>query len=352
MGANGAYDVVIAGGSFGGLAVARALGVRGRGGSEPRVLLLDAQPIGEGVTSACAAPVRMVRMMGAEASILQVHDALVIHAPGGRATWPLPELFCTFDYRTFCVEAMRGCDAEFRCVSVRGRDGNRVLTSAGEFEGRILVDATGPRAALAGHGRPRYVAFGIESEIPRPVDAGLHFHFVPEIRDGYAWVFPAGAGTRFGVLSYRGRTKLQPALRAFMARFGARPNGIHGGFLATGWTPGVVGGGFRVGDAAGQCLPFSGEGIRTAAQAGAACGALVQKVLDGTMTFEEAQSAYVRFVTRDRRRYRGLIAANVLLLGLPQGWLVRAARGLARPRLRRLFFGHYLGIFDRTFRNR
>jgi len=339
---HGPWDVVIAGASFGGLAVARALS-RSR-----RVLLLDAQPIGEGVTSACAAPVRTLRMMGADAAILQVHEALVIHTPGARTSWPLPEPFCTFDYRAFCAEAMRGCAAEFRCATVRGRDGGRVLTADGVFEGRVLVDATGPRAALAGHGHPRYVAFGIESEIPRPVEPGLHFHFVPEIRDGYAWAFPAGTGTRFGVLSYRGRTKLMPALRTFMARFDARPDGIHGGFLATGWTAGMVDGVFTVGDAAGQCLPFSGEGIRTAVLAGARCGELIARVLDGTVSIGEAQDTYKRFVAIDRRRYRALIAGNLLLLRLPQRWLSLAARRLTHPRARRWFFSHYLGILNRT----
>lgn len=341
MPADSAYDVIVAGASFAGLAVARALP------GSARVLLLDAQPIGDGVTSACAAPVRTVRMMGAGASILQVHEALVVHTPGGPVPWPLPEPFCTFDYRTFCLEALRGVRAEIRCASVRGREGARVRTAHGDVEGRVLVDATGPRAVLAGPGTPRYVAFGIESEIPRAIAPGLHFHFVPEVRDGYAWAFPAGAGTRFGVLSYRGRTRLLPALRTFMARFGARPDGIHGGFLATGWTAGVVKGVFVVGDSAGQCLPLSGEGIRTAVLAGVRCGALIGHVLQGRISVDAAQAAYRRFIAADRRRYRGLIAANLLLLRLPQAWLGLAARGLTHRAVRRWFFTHYLGMLDR-----
>jgi len=332
------YDVIIAGASFAGLAVARH--VRGR------VLLLDHQPIGDGVTSACAAPVRTVAAMGASASILEVHEEIVIHTPGGSAPWPLPHPFCTFDYRRFCLDAMAGVDIEFHQASVRGHRGHSVESSAGEFTGRLLVDATGPRAALAGSVRPRYAAFGLESEVPRQVVPGLHFHFVPEIRDGYAWAFPCGGGTRFGVISYRGRTKLLPALRRFMERFGARPGDIHGGFLATGWPAGVVDGVFTVGDAAGQCLPFSGEGIRTAVLAGARCGTLLQQVLDGAISEERAQAVYRAFVAADRRRYRGLLGANLLLLGLPQRWLGWAARRLRRPALRRWFFAHYLGIFD------
>ncbi|MGQ0572248.1 MAG: NAD(P)/FAD-dependent oxidoreductase [Armatimonadota bacterium] len=337
------YDVIIAGTSFAGLAVAQQL--RGR------VLLLDRKPIGDGVTSACAAPVRAVQMMGADASIQQIHHTLVIHTPGRRAEWPLPEPFCTFDYRRFCLDAAATAGLasgrfEFRLASVLGRDGDRVQTSGGEFTGRMLVDATGPRGALAGPCRPRYVAFGIESEIPEMVDPGLHFYFVPEIRDGYAWAFPCGVGTRFGVLSYRGRTKLLSALERFMSRFGTRPQRMHGGYLATGWTGGVIDDVFVTGDAAGQCLPFSGEGIRTAVMAGACCGRLLQQVLAGVMTEADAQTAYRAFIAQDRRRYRGLLAANLVLLGLPQRVLGRAARMLARPRLRRWFFGHYFGIFE------
>jgi flavin-dependent dehydrogenase len=340
---NSTYDVIIAGASFAGLAAAQRLG--------GRVLLLDRQPIGDGVTSACAAPVWTARMMGAGASIQQEHDALVIHTPGHRATWPLPQPFCTFDYRRFCAEAAARAGVgttrvEFRQAAVVGREGRRVRTSAGDFEGRVLVDATGPRAALAGHGRPRYVAFGLESEIALRVEPGLHFYFVPEIRDGYAWAFPCGAGTRFGVLSYRGRTKLLPALRQFMARFGAAPEGMHGGYLATGWTSGIAGDVFVAGDAAGQCLPLSGEGIRTAALAGARCGELIQRVLDGALSLDDARAAYRSYVAADRTRYRALLWANLLVLGVPPRWLDRGVELLARPAARAWFFKHYLGILQ------
>lgn len=345
---DGAYDVVIAGASFAGLAAARALAsgtARAHGAARRhRMLLVDAQPIGEGVTSACAAPVRIVRMMGAEASIAQVHEALVIHTPGGQARWPLPEPFCTFEYRTFCRRAAAGCTAEVRIATVRGCDGQRVLTSQGAVEARFMIDATGPRAALAGRGRPRYVAFGIESEIPHAVEPGLHFWFVPELPDGYAWAFPAGPVTRFGVLSYRGRTKLLPALRRFMARFGAQPGTLHGGYLATGWTGGLAGAVFVTGDAAGHCLPLSGEGIRTAVLAGWRCGELLRRVLDGETTEAQARDAYRAFVAAARRRYRALLVANLLLLWAPRRTLGPAARWLGRPRIRRWIFKHYMSI--------
>jgi len=52
----------------------------------------------------------------------------------------------------------------------------------------------------------------------------------------------------------------------------------------------------------------------------------------------------VKALAADRRRYRGLLLANLLLLKLPQRWLGPAAAMMARPRLLRRFFGSYLRI--------
>src|SRR2546427_9688070 len=118
------YDVIIAGASFAGLAVAQRL--EGR-----RVVLLDRAPVGRGVTSACGAPVSIVNAMGAEGSILQVHDRLILHTPAGEAVWPLPEPFCTFDYQRFCELAWALARFAFLQVARAGRSGSTVHTSRG-----------------------------------------------------------------------------------------------------------------------------------------------------------------------------------------------------------------------------
>lgn len=64
------YDVVIAGGSFAGLAV--ALQLRGR-------VLLDHQPIGEGQTSACGTTLAALQALDAAQTVQQVHRDLVLH---------------------------------------------------------------------------------------------------------------------------------------------------------------------------------------------------------------------------------------------------------------------------------
>src|SRR3989442_3719604 len=177
------YDVLVAGASFAGLAVAQRLGQalypspwaegRVRESSPPhgwRVALLDRAPVGDGVTSACGAPVSIVRAMGAEASIQLVHDRLVLHTRAGGTVLPLPEPFCTLDYRRFCALAFAHAGGEFIQAAVTGRSGSTVRTSSGGFSGTVLVDATGWRDGLSeGPGslyvNRRWMAFGSESEV-------------------------------------------------------------------------------------------------------------------------------------------------------------------------------------------
>ncbi len=336
------YDVVIAGASFAGFAVAQRL--RGR------VALVDKDPLGSGQTSACGAPLSTVRAMGADTAVLQIHRELVLHTPTTQTVWSLPEPFCTFDYPHFCEAAFSRTTAEFRRSAVLGRSGRTIRTAHGALTGRLLVDATGWRAMLVGgpsapYVKRRWMAFGIETELSFDLDPGLHFYFLPEVRDGYAWAFPSGTGVRFGVLSYLGRSKLRPGLERFLARFGLRPGGIHGGYLASGLRPPIVEDVFVVGDAAGQCLPLTGEGIRTAAHAGFRCGDLLQQVLDGQIPLDEAKSTYRAFVGESRRKFRALLWSNGLLLTLPLPVVGRLAAWLAQPWALRAFMDHYLGIF-------
>lgn len=350
------YDVVIAGASFAGLAVAQRLG-RSRaersGTRQRRIAVLDRAPIGEGVTSACAAPVTIVRAMGATDSIRQVHDRLVIHTPSSRAVWSLPEAFCTFDYRQFCERAFEYAGVHFIQASVVGRSGSIMQTTTGDFSGRFLVDATGWRAVLLGgpmspYVNRRWMAFGIESEVEGAFEPGLHFYFLPEVRDGYAWAFPAGGRIRFGVLSYLGRSKLHGALGQFMGRFGLRPGTVHGGFLASGLRSPVVDGVFVVGDASGHCLPLTGEGIRTAVLGGFQCGELLRRVLGGELNRTQAGNQYQEFTERSYRKFSALLWSNRVLLALPLLAIGNAAKWLSYPRLLQLFMQRYLGIFSET----
>src|SRR3954463_10427047 len=82
---NPAYDILVCGASFAGLAVARELR-----STRARALVLDRYEIGERQTSACAAPTEWLVNLGLEASIRQTFGSLLAHTPHTRARWPLP----------------------------------------------------------------------------------------------------------------------------------------------------------------------------------------------------------------------------------------------------------------------
>ncbi|MDR5702231.1 MAG: hypothetical protein QN198_01355 [Armatimonadota bacterium] len=338
------YDVVIVGGSFAGLAVATQL--RGR------VLLLDRKPIGEGQTSACAAPVMTLERMGAQEAILEVHDDLVIHTHRGVAIWHTGVPFATFDYRTFCEVVLQGLDIDVKIAPAYGMDGGAVVTGAGVFAAPLIVDATGWRATLAsslrqGYVQRRLMGFGLETELPVTFPKGLHFYFDREIiPHGYAWAFPAGSHTRFGIGSYLAETKLQGPLERFLARFGLQPGPCHGGFLASGLRDPVLGHVFVVGDAAGQCLPLTGEGIRMAIRAGRFLGGQLQMVLDGRLSLEDAQERYRSFVHAQRLYYAALAGFQVGLLHVAPWSLGLASQFMTWRIPLRTFFRCYMRIFS------
>jgi flavin-dependent dehydrogenase len=358
--ADSSSGALIAGASFAGLAAAQQLGDRAR--------LVDGDEVGAGQTSACAAPVRVLEDLGAAESIQEIHHDLVIHTPGRQIHWPVPEPFCTFDYRDCCRAAFARTGARFVRASVHGHRAGAALTSAGEMPARALIDATGWRSALARpgasgpvdrngaggraggaarhNGMPAGRYFGLEAEVPASFPSGLHFYFWPDIvRDGYAWAFPAGRVARVGVLSYRGRSALGSHLDRFLSRLRMPPGPRHGGFLATRLGPPVADGVFVVGDAAGHCLPFSGEGIRSAIWAGRVCGGLLSRTLDGELAESDAAARYTAYTLRQRRRYRVLEFSTFAALTLPARVLGFLAAWVSRPRPLRVFMRHYLSMF-------
>ncbi|HEX7974623.1 MAG TPA: NAD(P)/FAD-dependent oxidoreductase [Anaerolineales bacterium] len=324
------YEVIIAGGSFAGLAVAAQLRDR-------RVLLVEPHAIGALQTSACGTLLAVLEATGTMDSLLQIHDYFALHLRDRTVEYALPYSFCTFDYHTFCYRLLAQGNAELLQASVLSHRGHLVYTTKGVFSTEILVDATGWRAALATNsGRQaeqhRGKSFGLETVIPI-AEEGLHFYYdSPRLGPhNVGWLFPTGALSRAGFASYQGHTQLNQALRNFVQdQFGRSPDGQHGGYFPYRSQPATSGQVFRVGDAAGQCLPFSGEGIRPALYFGAAAGRLARRVLDGELRAADALHSYRQFVEQHRPAYRVLLAAQKILPGLPMAW-IEALAGLAQP---------------------
>lgn len=315
------YDVIIAGGSFAGLAVAAQL--RGR-----RVLLVEPHPIGAVQTSACGTLLAVLEATHTMDSLLQIHDHFVLHLGNRQVTYALPYPFCTFDYPTFCCRLLNQGDAEILQASVLGHSGRQVHTTRGDFEARILIDATGWRASLATQSERknephRGKSFGIETDIPVS-ENGLHFYYDPKVYQQFnvGWLFPTGVKSRAGLASYQGHTCLNDEFDHFLSKqFGYPSNRRHGGYFPYASQPAITGNIFRVGDAAGQCIPFTGEGIRPALYFGATLGHLAGRVLAGEITEIEAQREYRHFVEIHRGVYRVFWAAQKLLPRLPMLWM-------------------------------
>jgi flavin-dependent dehydrogenase len=325
------YDVLIAGGSFAGLAAAAQL--RGR-----RVLVVEPHEIGAVQTSACGTLLAVLEATGTLDSLVQVHDTLVLHLGEATVEYSMPYPFCTFDYRMLCQLLLAQADADVVRTSVLRHDGHVVTTTHGEFEARVFIDATGWRAALATNSQRREEAatgrsFGVETTLPLR-GPGLHFYYDPSLIDSHVvgWMFPAGAMSRIGVGSYHGRSQLnRPLSRLLEAHFGDAPDGRHGGYFTYSRLPAVTGDVFRVGDAAGHCLPLTGEGIRPALYFGAKLGRLVQGVLSEEWSLAEARVRYRSMVDCHSRPHRYLLAAQRVLPALPLRGLKVVGDLIRRP---------------------
>jgi len=117
------YDVLIAGGSFAGLAAAAQL--RGK-----RVLLVEPRGIGTVRTSACGTLLAVLEATGTMDSLLQVHDRCSLHLPDRTFEYPTPYPFCTFDYRALCNLLLAQADVEILHASVLGHRGHLVRPPA------------------------------------------------------------------------------------------------------------------------------------------------------------------------------------------------------------------------------
>lgn len=334
------WDVVICGASFAGLMTARAL--RGH-----RVLVVDRHPVGDHQTSACGAPLAVLEELGLGAAVEQVHDTFVLHTGRRTIEYRLPYPFCTFDYRTLCRELAAQTDAEVRQATVRGREGNAVVTTDGDaLPARQLVDAAGFRRVL-GRGGPRPIrpwdglSYGIETPAPS-TERGLHFYVGRDVvADGFGWAFPAGAATRAGLGAYGPKRPLKEPLDRFLARERFARRSLHGNHIPHQLRAPVDDGVVFVGDAAGQVLPTTAEGIRPALYFAAAAGRLIAEALEGQHSLADARARYAAFVAEHVRHFRRLGRAQRVLAAVPDPMLRPLALALARPRVFDRLMGRY-----------
>jgi len=178
------YDVIIAGASFAGLAVASKI-------KNKKVLLIDRKEIGTRVTSACGTTVQIIKKINCEKAIIQTFNKFAIHIGNKETEIPISEKYCTINYSKFCKLLNKQNNAEFLIANVKKTDGKKVFTDKGDFGADIIVDCTGWRAVLASSLNKNYfnkkmLSFGIETEIFYKKDDKLRFFVNPEKKRGLA----------------------------------------------------------------------------------------------------------------------------------------------------------------------
>ena len=223
-----------------------------------------------------------------------------------------------------------------------GVDTDRVLRVGDRrVTARVLFDASGWRALLCralGAAPPsaERMSFGLETSHGHG-GCDLEFWVRPEERpDGVFWAFPAGGQVREGVASYRGQTRgLRGELAGFAHEDQFPARAVHGGMFPARLRDPVWAGVFAVGDAAGQCLPLSAEGIRPAIVFGQEAGRRARQVLEGRVSLGEALGGYRASVLRHRRMYRQLERLQAGMLNVPLWALPAIQRRIAcrSPRL-------------------
>lgn len=336
------YDAIVLGASYAGLAAAGELAGR-------RVLLLDRKPIGTGQTSACATLIETIAAIGADKALLQVHDAIHVHGFGRPISIDIARHpFGVFDHATFCACLRARGDAEFRQEDVREIAGSEVITNRGRYQAAVVIEARGWRGAprSSRHDRSGY---NLGLEAPLPIGArGLHLYVARKRWGaGYAWAFPAGEETRFGICWFDRLGKIEPQLNDFLAGLGLQTGQQrHGGYFPWRQRPTTHDGRYVVGDAAGQCLALLGEGIRPAIYFGIAAGRYAARVLDGALAPDEGVMAYRRFAATHDAGFRLFRLLQRVLPALPPRLLALLLRCMNGERLRVSALDGYARLFD------
>lgn len=312
------YDVIIAGASFAGLAVASEL--------KAKVLLIDRFEIGGHQISACGTLVKTMKEINCEKAIIQKLYTATIHTENRAIDIPLSEPFCTIDYKKLCTLLYKQGEAKFLQATIKGIKDKTVITNKGNFSADIIVDCSGWQAILArslkkGFAKKEMVSIGLETEIPYK-DNKLRF-FVDKniVKNGAAWLFPAGKKSRFGVGSYEMVDNLSQNLKKFVEGYHLKVGKVHGGGFCCCFKDPVVKNIFVAGCGAGQTLPLTGEGIRRSIHFGKKCGEIIQMILEGKISLNKGQKEYRKIATRNKKYYQLLLWAQRKLPSTPN-WVI------------------------------
>ncbi len=98
--------------------------------------------------------------------------------------------------------------------------------------------------------------------------------------------------------------------KSFVSRYKLKIGEVHGGFFGYQFRNPIVKDIFVVGEAAGQTLPLTGEGIRRSVYHGLKCGDIIQDIIDNKISLEQGRREYRNFVLKGKQGYSFLLRAQ------------------------------------------
>jgi geranylgeranyl reductase family protein len=202
-----------------------------------------------------------------------------------------------FDKRLAIEAANRGADISTDTLCLSKRRGTVIIKRDGkemEVNACVIIGADGPKSTVGRWVKSANKDFvsALQYEIPltAPLDS-TEVYFDPEIRGGYAWLFPKGRSANVGV-GMRYGSKLHPTtlLKKLLSNFVDKlvstgkikrsPISVTGGLIPVGGPLSTVRENVMlVGDAAGQTHSITGSGIPQAVICGRVAGTIAAKAV-------------------------------------------------------------------------
>ena len=336
------------GANYAGLAAAGEL--RGK-----RVLLLDRNPIGGHQASTCAMWKNNVEALDAGRTVLQTLYSWYIHIDKQIFNYTTPDYpICVLDHSLLCQHLLVRSGAEFRQEVVHIITGDEVITDRAHYRAPIIIEAMGWQGLRRRDEKRRGLTLAMETESnvvanDFPLEStGLHVYFAPwRWGAGGGWVFPSGQTTRIGFGRFDSAGKIDHILKDLLKDYDlAVARRRYGNYIPWRLRESVVDGRYIIGDAAGQCLGFVGEGIRSAIYFGMAAARCANDVLEQRVSSNTGLRVYQRFVKAHRLYFSLFSFIQIILPRLSRSWLTGIAGWLETNGLGTKVLAWYARIFD------
>ncbi|MBX8644158.1 MAG: FAD-dependent monooxygenase, partial [Thermoplasmata archaeon] len=211
---------------------------------------------------------------------------------------------------------------------------NRVVTTRGTFDAKIVVGADGPFSAVRrsiGLPAPRLLYPAMSTTMNGEFGDTVYMYFGSVAPAGYAWIIPKAGGANVGLGADPALTKREVGFYAkeFIKQTGMKFNTKPRQMIAGGWVPmagplskTVDGNVLLVGDAAGHVMATNGGGICTAMICGRIAGRTIGDHLNGRAPLEKYELEWRRAIGRDLEtakrmvRYASFTFSNDWMLSL------------------------------------